>query len=136
MTLVRRLLWLVTALYWVVLFALTHTRPVHIIRGPSNDKLQHFLAYFVLGCLLGVTLWVARPARRKMVPLLVVAIGAAYGVFDELTQIPVGRDAEVLDWLADLSGSAAAAAIVAVVNFVHGRRSPRQPLASEQPVAA
>ena len=136
MKLTRRLLWLLTALYWVVLFALTHTRPVHIIRGPSNDKLQHFLAYFVLGCLLGVTLWVARPARRRIVPLLVVAAGAAYGVFDELTQIPVGRDAEVLDWLADVSGSAAAAAVVAVVNFVHARRSPPQHPTSEHPVAA
>ena len=136
MTLTRRLLWLLTALYWTVLFALTHTRPIHIVRGPSNDKVQHFLAYFVLGCLLGVTLWVARPARRRMLPLLVIAVGAAYGVFDELTQIPVGRDAEVLDWLADVSGSAAAASVVAVVNFLHSRRSRPQSLSSEQPVAA
>ena len=82
MTLTRRLLWLLTALYWVVLFALTHTRPIHIVHGPSNDKVQHFLAYFVLGCLVGTTLWVARPARRRILPLLVIAIGATYGVFD------------------------------------------------------
>ena len=78
----------------------------------------------------------ARPARRRIVPLLVMAVGAAYGVFDELTQIPVGRDAEVLDWLADVSGSAAAAAVVAAINYVHARRSSPQAHASEHPIAA
>jgi len=37
---------------------------------------------------------------------------SSFGVFDEILQAPVGRDPELLDWIADVS-----AAIVAVTCF-------------------
>jgi VanZ family protein len=108
----RRIVLFLTALYWVVLFVVTHLPPARMLHGPGGDKLHHFLAYLVLSFMLGATLWQAFPGRRRFVPLLVLLAGAGYGVLDELTQIPVGRQAEVGDWVADLSGAAVAAAVL------------------------
>lgn len=31
-------------------------------------------------------------------------VGTLYGAFDEITQIPVGRHADVRDWISDIAG--------------------------------
>ena len=123
MTLTRRLILLLTAGYWVVLFVLTHLPPNRIPRGPSNDKLNHFLAYMVLSFLLGAALWVLLPARRRLTPLLVVVAAMAYGGFDEFTQIAVGRDCELGDWLADVAGAAFAGAALYLLQIYVLRRA-------------
>ena len=114
MTLARRILWTLTLLYWAALIMLTHTPPAHMPKGPSNDKLAHFLAYLVLAFLLGTTLYLALPAKRPRLPLLVLLAGALYGALDELTQPFFKRDCELGDWLADVGG----VATVALVLFV------------------
>ncbi len=64
---------------------------------PPWDKLAHLAAYAVLGFLLGQG--TGRPA-------LAFLIAALYGVSDELHQTRVpGREASVLDWLADAAGA-------------------------------
>ena len=115
MTLTRRILWTMTAAYWVVLFVLTHTPPRHMPPGPASDKLMHFLAYLVLSFLLGTTLYLALPGQRRRLPLLVLVLGAAYGALDELTQPFSGRMAEWGDWWADMAGVAAVAAVLFVL---------------------
>jgi VanZ family protein len=127
MMLARRILWLLTALYWAVLFVLTHLPRDRLIRGPSNDKLEHFAAYLVLSLMLGATLWLALPSRRRIVPLIVLGVAAIYGVFDEFTQIPVGRDAELGDWLADVCGAAVAAVVLFLLQFILPRRAASTP---------
>ena len=115
MTFARRLVLLLTALYWVVLFTATHLPPSRLPRTPGGDKLHHFLGYFVLSFLLGATLLIVLRSRRRRIPLLVLFATAGYGNFDELTQIPVGRQAELGDWAADVCGAATAALVLLVL---------------------
>ena len=88
------------AVIWISLVILTHIPVPQTVQGLGvSDKLIHLIGYFPLGLLL--------PACR--VPgcgtgwrcLVVIAI---YGILDELFQIPVGRTASFLDWVADVLG--------------------------------
>ena len=135
MTFTRRMLLMLTGLYWVVLFVFTHLPPARVPRAPGGDKLHHFLAYLVLAFMLGATLWQLLPGRRRVIPLVVFLAAAGYGIVDELTQIAVGRDAEVADWVADVCGGAAGAlALLALRRLLPPRPSDRSdaaPLAIE-----
>jgi VanZ family protein len=56
-----------------------------------------------------------------------VVVGlAVYGALDELTQIPVGRYADVYDWLADCAGALAGVAAFAAVGAVYRRAGRRE----------
>ncbi len=74
----------------------------------QQDKFHHFIAYFVMGVLA----W--RNFRHYLkTPLLLTIVSVVfcslYGVSDEWHQSFVpGRSADVMDWLADTSGAAAA----------------------------
>ncbi len=74
----------------------------------QQDKFHHFTAYFVMGVLA----W--RNFRHYLKPpllltLVSIAFCSLYGVSDEWHQSFVpGRQTDVLDWLADTSGAAAA----------------------------
>ena len=60
------------------------------------DKFAHFGVYSVLGLLLAL-------AARS--PAVVIALGALYGISDEVHQMFVpGRTAELADWFADVLG--------------------------------
>jgi VanZ family protein len=109
------------AVAWAALLLYVGSRPS--LTAPPvplyNDKVAHFLAYGVLGCLLGIG-WRLRGVvgdagaagarggdRRRagrgwwLPVLLAIAVGAA----DELHQQRVeGRSAEVGDFLADTAG--------------------------------
>jgi len=119
----RRVLLGLTAAYWALLFTATHIPPNHMPHVKASDKLEHFGAYMVLSFLIGATIWVMRPARRRLIPLVVVAAAAAYGAFDEVSQIPVGRDCELNDWFADVGGAATAGAALYGVQVIVLRRS-------------
>ena len=73
------------------------------------DKLVHGLEYAVLGALLMRPLR-AGPSRYAFV--VAVVLGALVGAVDENYQrlIPM-RDSSIADWMADLVGSAAGAAV-------------------------
>ena len=104
-TWLRRAIWLATAAFWAGLCVLTHTPvalPTVIVR---SDKTGHFIGYLVLATALFASL---RLAGRREPMLAVLAIGLAYGVLDELLQIPVGRSCELNDWFADAAGVAVA----------------------------
>jgi len=107
----KRKVWLVyipLAIYWIILFTATS---LPIERLPSvgfNDKINHFLAYFILAVLVNLTLIYQRKSRFlfQKAPIVTIIIGLLYGAFDELHQIFVpGRFAETLDWMADGLGT-------------------------------
>jgi VanZ family protein len=82
------------------------------------DKVAHFGEYAVLGFALAGSLRRGAPVRWPVVVLLAVSVAAAalYGASDEFHQRFVhGRDADVHDWLADLTGSTAGALASAVL---------------------
>jgi VanZ family protein len=91
-------------LYWAALFLGTHL-PSQGIPGVS-DKSLHFLAYAGLGFLLAWAVASFRPTWRLLVLVLVTT--AAYGAFDEITQMLVpSRQADLWDWGADVLGGIA-----------------------------
>lgn len=110
--------------WWLLMFLGTHLPMPPKTHVSLNDKLQHAGAYAGLMVLL---LGAARGLRRRSwrVYLTVFALGAAYGVADELTQLLVpNRSAELLDWIADVTGLVLGASVFAVVDFVLLSASP------------
>lgn len=75
----------------------------------NEDKLNHFLAYF----LMGVFAWRALghlPWRREWVLSATLVFCSLYGLSDEWHQSFVfGRESSALDWLADSIGGLLAA---------------------------
>jgi VanZ family protein len=80
-----------------------------------------------------------QPSRRRMpfvtlLTLMILALYwgvagrwlvlACYGAFDELTQLLVNRNADVMDWLADIAGSALGLGIVNLFVWLFRRPSP------------
>lgn len=98
----RHRLTIALCIYWGALFIGTHT-PIQAGEDLSElDKLAHFGAYFGLGVLL--TAW-SMASGKSWKPIGVIVALAIYGALDEILQIPVGRNAEVLDWVADVCGA-------------------------------
>ena len=119
----RAAAWIGAAAWAALLFGLSSlppgATPTSPLSFPGDDKVVHAALYAVLGGLLRVALGRSGPA---------VALAAAYGVTDELHQAFVpGRDADVLDWLADLVGAASGAALAARAWLASraGDRAPR-----------
>lgn len=117
-------MWVVTALYWALLFTATHVPSSKLPETNINDKLEHFSAYAVLGVLLSVTFSISHKPRRVDVSALVLMIGLGYGAIDEWLQaLPfVHRDCELADWFADAAGIASAVVLVAIVRALFRRR--------------
>jgi len=98
--------------YVALMFMATHMPAAHIPKSlPGSDKHWHFLAYFGLGVMLAV--W--GRSRPSNWPWVCLGIAAAYGIADELLQIPFGRTADLHDWFADLAGAASGVAVVAIL---------------------
>jgi hypothetical protein len=94
-------------LFWLALFVGTHIPISEDMLPPvGGDKVLHFSAYLVLSLLLA-TAW--QPAggilSRRHLMIAWIAV-LAYAALDEITQIPVGRDCDIKDWLADAAGAA------------------------------
>jgi len=91
------------ACYWLTLFLGTHMpylpRALHV----PSDKTLHFSAYAGLAFLFSLN-WSLRSALGWRQRIWILVLLAAFGVFDEITQIPVGRTCDFLDWIADVLG--------------------------------
>ena len=83
------------------------------------DKPEHFIAYFVLTGLLGCSLSVTYPRRRRLA-WLAVPVALAYGAADEWTQAWVNRTCSLNDWIANATGTFAA--VVPVLLFQRSLR--------------
>lgn len=95
-------------IHWVTIFILTSLPSDKLPSVEVSDKINHFLAFFVLGFFLNLTLKYQTkfPELKKNILLITVIIAAGYGLLDELHQLLVpGRSAEVLDWIADFIGA-------------------------------
>ena len=107
--------------YWGALFYGTHTKVPEGLLPGNSDKFIHFWAYAGLGILLmsfrstfGVYPWIS--------VFLCWVLLALYGVFDELTQLLVNRNADLNDWLCDLAGASTGLAIVTFVVWIFRTR--------------
>lgn len=113
-----------TGAYAAILVAATHyPKPEQFLgSNPPSDKLLHFVAYAVLGCLAAI----AVRARSRLTGKKALALAAGLAVFamlDELTQPIFGRVAEPLDWVFDLIGLAIGIGAVAIASWAWARGS-------------
>ncbi len=104
--------------YWTAMFVMTHWPDIDRL-APSprwlpegSDRLAHF--GFYAGWM--ILWWWALTAQRRSLPgrhfrWLIVG-GAAYGIFDELTQGLTRRTPDIFDWLCDVAGLCAAALLL------------------------
>lgn len=95
-------------IYWLALLIATSIPSSSLPEISYSDKTMHFLAYGGLGFLLTLAFTVQRkfPELRGYAVLTAITVAALYGALDEFHQsfIP-GRNAELLDWIADFVGS-------------------------------
>jgi VanZ family protein len=97
---------LLLAAYWLLLITATHIPKVPEPLGfRTSDKVQHLVAYGTLAVLAAWVWSLLRPFGWRQA-LLLLALVASHGVFDEVTQPIFGRNADVLDWYADVTGAA------------------------------
>jgi VanZ family protein len=135
MGLLMRYIPIVLVLYWAGIFILTHI-PVQNLGGPKvNDKIAHFVAYAGLATLLYLAFWLRWP-RLRAAGWAVIGICMVYGAADELLQIPVGRSAELADWIADTAGAVTAVTVLASVRWYMNVRAARTEAAIASPAAA
>ena len=91
-------------IFWVAIvisfLAAINPQPPQLPRQP-NDKVQHIMAFLMLGALA----FFAFPRVR---PVILLAWLSAFGAFIEFVQmIPVlHRDGDILDWIADTVAAA------------------------------
>jgi VanZ family protein len=121
---VRRGLAVLLIAYWLAMFVATHVPrvPQQLSLMPGGDKSQHLIAYAGLAFLIGIRQSVGDSLGRKRA-MFVFGIVALYGVIDELTQIPVGRTADVNDWLADVTGAGAGLGLLTALRATLSRRA-------------
>jgi VanZ family protein len=104
-TLLRQATLLALVVYWIALFVGTHMPVPRGTNLENSDKWIHFFAYAGLGGLMTLAAGWRSQAGLRLWHLALIAVSlAAFGGFDELTQPLAGRDADWLDWFADVGG--------------------------------
>lgn len=93
--------------YWPSIFILAHIPMPQLALGIQvSDKCLHCLAYLVLVFLLWFAISPNKKVNwRKATAWWVLLVVVWYGVFDEWLQGYVGRNADVMDFFADLAGA-------------------------------
>ncbi len=88
----------------VVMFIGTHL-PSSLNPGiTTSDKIIHFWAYLALSFSL-LTSWELSSGRLQPLHFFLVWLACTvYAALDEITQIPVGRTCDGVDWLFDVLG--------------------------------
>jgi VanZ family protein len=107
-------------LYWPAIFIGTHIPqiPQWVGQIVVSDKVMHFVAYLLLSFLLWFAVNPDKKVRwRKPAVWFILFVVVWYGVIDEWLQMYVGRNADVHDFFADLTGAVTGLAILTFVNF-------------------
>lgn len=96
-------------------FVATHVPLPHRGSGGHWDKVAHVLIFAVLAGLAFLAQRAGRARESASFPLI-FALAACYGAIDEITQPWFSRDADLLDWVADLCGAACGLAAAAAID--------------------
>lgn len=112
----KKYVYLPLGIYWLILFILTSLPSTSFADALRfSDKIKHFIAYLILSFLLSLALHFQEKWDKLKLKYaaFAVIISSVYGMLDEVHQIFIpNRSAELLDWLADFSGSLLGAIIV------------------------
>lgn len=101
------LAWMGTLALLMAMFVGTHMPATIDSQVTYNDKLMHFWAYLALAFCIMTSVDLSLASLRARHYFFVLVGCAFYGAFDEITQIPVGRVADLRDWLFDVAGASA-----------------------------
>ncbi len=106
-------------LYWPAIFIFAHIPIPQVVRRAGvSDKSLHFLAYFVLTCLLWLAVSPNKKVNwRKAAVWWILVVVVWYGVIDELLQARVGRSCDLADFIADIIGTFSGLVLVSVFSF-------------------
>jgi VanZ family protein len=100
----NKLVYLPLIIYWIVLFVATSLPGNDLPNLGVSDKIEHFVAYFILAIFLNLALtlqtkfkWLKQKAN--FASILIISI---YAGLDELHQIFIpGRSCDIRDWITD-----------------------------------
>lgn len=107
----------------LILFLSLLPKPLPVLRELNlSDKIEHFIAYAVLGACAMLSVRRASPLTLA----LTVACCSLYGGIIEIIQPAVGRSMELGDFLVDLGGSALGAGVTILVRLYIMRRSRKE----------
>ncbi|HEU4611165.1 MAG TPA: VanZ family protein [Kofleriaceae bacterium] len=102
--------------YWLALIVATHYPQVRLPDEiPQSDKIVHASAFGVLALLFWMFLKSRRPLNAASVWIAALVL-IPYAALDEYLQQFVGRQTDLMDWIADLIG------IVCVLTVLEVRR--------------
>ncbi|MDZ4853136.1 MAG: VanZ family protein [Pirellulaceae bacterium] len=102
--------------YWCLLFIATHLPKSVVVSFRYSDKLLHFTAYAGLAFLLAWALPTV-PKHKRLNILMAGFLAISYGVMDEISQTPVGRQADIMDWVADSCGAIVGLTFYAILRW-------------------
>ena len=121
MALVRRqkVILISLLLYWPAIFVLAHIPVPKLFHGAhASDKTLHYVAYFVLVFLLWFALGPTSKVKwRRPAVWCVLFVVVCYGVLDEWLQGYVGRNADIMDFFADLAGALTGLILLTIFSF-------------------
>jgi VanZ family protein len=113
-----------TGVYWLGILTLTHLPPSELPKTHVSDKLAHFVVFALLAVFLCLSLW-NKMRSPPMMAIVVLAIGLAYGAFDENTQPIFGRTCSLYDWYADAAGAGTAVVVMGIIRTMSNRSAER-----------
>jgi VanZ family protein len=94
--------------HWLTIFTLTSLPSESLPSVSLGDKIEHLIAYLVLGFFLYFNILFQNnwSLLKRNIFLSAFLIALLYGAFDELHQLLIpGRSAEFIDWIADVTGA-------------------------------
>ena len=119
--------WILVGAYLALIFGVSSIpqNPLSHTCIKVSDKLAHLAEYTGFGLLLSVAFRsTCRRVRRWVLLVVVVLIGAAVGALDETYQMTVpGRERELLDWVADVTGVLVGSCLAMALNSWMARRA-------------
>ena len=93
-----------TVVLLLTMFVGTHIPANLTPVAAASDTLLHVAAYMALTISILASWELSAGLLQPQHYFVVWLVCTLYGAFDEITQIPVGRVCDGLDWLADIAG--------------------------------
>jgi VanZ family protein len=111
----NKLVYLPLIIYWIILFIATSLPGNDLPNLRISDKIEHFVAYFILAVFLNFALilqtkfkWLKQKAN--IATILIISI---YAGLDELHQIFIpGRSCDFRDWITDFMATCLAVLLI------------------------
>ena len=123
-------LWAPVGAFMVLLYLLSARADLVVSAPPGWDKVLHAGAYGVLAG-LSIRAFHGGLGRLALWPtVFALLLTIAYGMLDEMHQSRVaGRDASMLDWLADVVGAGLSVLALGILALLRSKGSIRDPQA-------